>query len=351
MNHTKSILAAGAAALALVAAPAAFGQGQGQGNGKGNDGVAAAAKVKAGHDKHAGMDHSVHAQERREEKRERAQDRREDMRERASEKAEERQERRSERAEERRERIEDRIEERRDRVEDRIDDRIDRRGDRRAHRLLGRREDLRDVYLDEREYRDRRAFLRSSDTRGLIDGCPPGLAKKNNGCLPPGQAKKRYRDYDPGLFGLGGSGGRYLYQDGYLMRYDGDRLAGFLPLLGGALGIGNVWPSYYQPQPISDYYARYYGFDDPRSYRYADNVIYRVDPETAAIRSIAALLTGDDFTIGQPVPSGYDVYNVPYEYRDRYYDTPDARYRYSDGFVYEIDPKTALVVAAIDLLI
>lgn len=23
-------------------------------------------------------------------------------------------------------------------------------------------------------------------------GCPPGLAKKNNGCLPPGQARKRY---------------------------------------------------------------------------------------------------------------------------------------------------------------
>jgi hypothetical protein len=23
-------------------------------------------------------------------------------------------------------------------------------------------------------------------------GCPPGLAKKNNGCLPPGQASKRY---------------------------------------------------------------------------------------------------------------------------------------------------------------
>jgi hypothetical protein len=24
------------------------------------------------------------------------------------------------------------------------------------------------------------------------DGCPPGLAKKHNGCMPPGQAKKRY---------------------------------------------------------------------------------------------------------------------------------------------------------------
>ena len=25
-------------------------------------------------------------------------------------------------------------------------------------------------------------------------GCPPGLAKKHNGCQPPGQAKKIYRD-------------------------------------------------------------------------------------------------------------------------------------------------------------
>jgi Ni/Co efflux regulator RcnB len=25
-------------------------------------------------------------------------------------------------------------------------------------------------------------------------GCPPGLARKHNGCLPPGQAKKIYRD-------------------------------------------------------------------------------------------------------------------------------------------------------------
>jgi hypothetical protein len=26
-----------------------------------------------------------------------------------------------------------------------------------------------------------------------VGGCPPGLAKKNNGCLPPGQAKKLFR--------------------------------------------------------------------------------------------------------------------------------------------------------------
>ena len=36
---------------------------------------------------------------------------------------------------------------------------------------------------------DQRAAF-GSWSRG--QGCPPGLAKKNNGCLPPGQAKKRY---------------------------------------------------------------------------------------------------------------------------------------------------------------
>lgn len=30
-----------------------------------------------------------------------------------------------------------------------------------------------------------------NDTYGR-GNCPPGLAKKNNGCLPPGQARKRY---------------------------------------------------------------------------------------------------------------------------------------------------------------
>ena len=37
-----------------------------------------------------------------------------------------------------------------------------------------------------------------------VGGCPPGLAKKNNGCMPPGQAKKRNREQAAaGLLGLG----------------------------------------------------------------------------------------------------------------------------------------------------
>lgn len=195
----------------------------------------------------------------------------------------------------------------------------------------------------------------------MINGCPPGLAKKRNGCLPPGQAKSRtardraWRGYDyrPGLFGLSNYGpGSYLYDNGYLLRRDGrGGIAGYIPLLGGALAAGNIWPSNYQSYGVPDYYVDYFNLGPASSYRYADNVIYRVDPEDRAITSIAALLTGDDFVVGQPVPAGYDVYNVPYSYRDRYYDTPDASYRYSDGYVYRIDPETQLVAAAIDLLI
>lgn len=194
----------------------------------------------------------------------------------------------------------------------------------------------------------------SERTRGgLIDGCPPGLAKKNNGCMPPGLAKQDpwrpvydrpdwwgYRDWGPGSYG---------YYDGYLLRYNGDRIASYVPLLGGALALGSAWPGYYEPVALPMYYQDYYGLGP--SYRYADDVLYRLDPQTDAITAIAALLTGNDIAIGQPLPVGYDVYNVPYDYRDRYVDGPDAMYRYSDGYIYEVDPTTRLVQAAIELLI
>jgi hypothetical protein len=63
--------------------------------------------------------------------------------------------------------------------------------------------------------------------------CPPGLAKKNNGCLPPGQAKKRYVvgqrlpgsivivDLPPALstrIGVAPAGYRYGIVDGDLVK-------------------------------------------------------------------------------------------------------------------------------------
>lgn len=186
----------------------------------------------------------------------------------------------------------------------------------------------------------------------LIDGCPPGLAKKANGCLPPGQAKDRYRSFEPRFFGLNGAeNGRYFYQDGYLLQYRPDGLAGFLPLLGGALGIGNIWPASYAPEPLPNYYSDFFQLGDQAGYRFADNVIYRVNPETAAITSVAGLLTGNTFDIGSPMPRGYDVYNVPFDQREQYADSPEARYRYADGYVYKIDPVTALVTSAIALVL
>ena len=190
--------------------------------------------------------------------------------------------------------------------------------------------------------------------RGLIAGCPPGLAKKNPPCVPPGQVRSAFRGYDrPDFWGLPWLGaGRYFYDDGFLVRLAPDgRIGGYIPLLGGALAIGNVWPTYYRPVAVPTYYESYYGLGPYSAYRYADNVIYRVDPETAAITSVAALLTGDDFVVGQPMPLGYDVYNVPYPYRAQYYDRPDALYRYSDGYVYQLDPETRLIAAAIELAV
>jgi hypothetical protein len=164
--------------------------------------------------------------------------------------------------------------------------------------------------------------------------------------------RSRYVRYDrPDFWGIPLRDGRYRYDGGYLLRLGADgRIGSYIPLLGGALAIGRPWPSYYLPVALPTYYESFYGLGSFGGYRYADKVIYRVDPETAAITSIAALLTGDDFVVGQPMPAGYDVYNVPYAYRTRYYDTPDAWYRYSDGYVYQVDPETRLVAAAIEVL-
>ena len=203
-------------------------------------------------------------------------------------------------------------------------------------------------------------YLRSGRTSaasrhlGLIAGCPPGLARQGTGCQPPGLARAdgyyRRPDYDLGWWGLPRHDDRrYRYASGYLVRLGPDgRVSGYIPLLGGALAIGSLWPDGYGEARLSPYYARFYGLGT--SYRYADNVVYRLDPQTAAISSIAALLTGDDFVIGQPMPRGYDIYNVPYAYRDRYHDGPEALYRYSDGYIYEVDPETRLIAAAIELL-
>jgi Ni/Co efflux regulator RcnB len=97
----------------------------------------------------------------------------------------------------------------------------------------------------ERLDRDPR-FDRAIGQQGMRASCPPGLAKKNNGCLPPGQAKK--------------------------------------------FAVGSRLPSYLSRYNVPvQYQDRYYDNGD-YSYRYDDQNIYRVNRGTGLIDQIISVL-------------------------------------------------------------
>lgn len=194
-------------------------------------------------------------------------------------------------------------------------------------------------------------------SRGVAAGCPPRFADRDSDCTLPAASRDERplfgTRYTPAMFGYSQDPeGRYTYADGYLLRLgENGSVAGYLPLPGGALAPGRRWPDTYRSYPVPGYYVDYYGLGGPDYYRYADDVIYRIDPETSTIQSVAALLTGDTFTVGEQVPDGYEVYNVPYPYREEYRDTAQSAYRYADGHIYRVDRPTGTVTATIDLLI
>lgn len=144
---------------------------------------------------------------------------------------------------------------------------------------------------------------------------------------------------------------RYL-DDGYVYRVDRDdgALTALLPLLGGGFAVGQPLPLGYGVYNVPLQYRDVYYDTGDAYYRYGDRAIYRVDPATSLIQGVVALLTGTQLGVGSRLPMGYDVYNVPLGWRDRYYDRPDAWYRYADGYIYEVDPTTRLITAAIDAI-
>ena len=83
-----------------------------------------------------------------------------------------------------------------------------------------------------------------------IGGCPPGLAKKHNGCMPPGQAKKLYR----GQRWQSTYGSRYTY--------------------------GQI------PYDVRNRYDL-----DPRyRYYYGNGYLYQVDPRTMLVQQVISAL-------------------------------------------------------------
>lgn len=213
-------------------------------------------------------------------------------------------------------------------------------------------------------------FFNGGDGRlaNLGQSCPPGLARKNNGCLPPGQAKK--------VFGLGDrlqptwfSGYQlpeqyrafysdtpeYYYrynEDGYIYRVERDSnlISGLIPLLGGGFAVGQPLPAGFDVYNVPLQYRDVYQDTDESYYRYGDDAIYRVDAESGIIESIVALL-GGGLNVGQQLPSGFDAYNVPLDYRDEYSDTADYNYRYADGNIYQVDAKTQIIQAIVEMLV
>ena len=94
---------------------------------------------------------------------------------------------------------------------------------------------------------DRYGRLYALNARGT---CPPGLAKRGNGCMPPGQAKKTYN-----------VGQRYNRN------------------------FGETWTYNQVPE-----YLRNDRFDQNDRYYYNNGYLYQVDPKTMLVQQVISAL-------------------------------------------------------------
>lgn len=83
------------------------------------------------------------------------------------------------------------------------------------------------------------------------DACPPGLAKKSPACIPPGQAKRLFRE-------------------------------------GQRIGNGYRYYTPYANIPVD--YRTTYNLDDDYRYIYRNDYIYEVDPTTSLVRRVISLI-------------------------------------------------------------
>jgi len=189
----------------------------------------------------------------------------------------------------------------------------------------------------------------------LIDALIPLIA---GGFLPGQYLPNSYMNsYVPGYYGFnsfypdyGNVCNRYYQGVVYQVDCDDGYVENVIPMYAGGYGVGQILPSAYSYYNVPVQYRSLY-YDTPDyGYWYSPGAIYQYDTRSSMITSVAALLS-PGFTIGRPLPMGYDVYNVPYDYRATYYDTPNAWYRYSNGYIYQVDPVTQLVTAIVASLL
>jgi len=144
----------------------------------------------------------------------------------------------------------------------------------------------------------------------------------------------------------------YRYLDGNVYSVDpySGAIEDVIPTYAYGYGVGQMLPAGYGYYNVPVQYRGIY-YDTPDyEYRYAPGAIYEVDPGSQMITGVASLLA-PGLAVGQPLPAGYGTYNVPMAYRSTYYDTPNAWYRYNNGYIYQVDPTTQLVTAVVRALL
>jgi len=189
----------------------------------------------------------------------------------------------------------------------------------------------------------------------LIEALLPLLA---GGYLPGQYLPQPYMaSYVPDYYGLNSFYPDYgdtcnRYANGVI--YEVDCATGFvedvIPMYAGGYGVGQILPTAYSYYNVPMQYRTMY-YDTPDyGYWYAPGAIYQYDQRSSLITAVAALMA-PGFTVGQQLPVGYGVYNVPYDYRATYYDTANAWYRYNNGYIYQVDPTTQIVTAIVASLL
>jgi hypothetical protein len=155
-----------------------------------------------------------------------------------------------------------------------------------------------------------------------------------------------YNSFYPATYGYGDLCNRYAYGVVYQVDCASGFVENVIPTYAGGYGVGQMLPTAYDYYNVPYQYRSLYPETAGAGYWYAPGAIYQYDPSSSLITSVAALLS-PGLTIGQPLPAGYDIYNVPMAYRSTYYDTPNAWYRYNNGYIYQVDPATQLVTAIV----
>jgi hypothetical protein len=159
-----------------------------------------------------------------------------------------------------------------------------------------------------------------------------------------------YDAFYPADYGYGDLCNRYEYGVIYQVDCYSGMVENVIPTYAGGYGVGQLLPTAYTTYNVpTQYRSMYYNTADA-GYWYAPGAIYQYDPRSSVITSVATLMA-PGFSIGQPLPVGYDVYNVPYDYRPTYYDTATAWYRYNNGYIYQVDPTTQIVTAIVASLL